>query len=52
MHNNIYKTDAQNFFLYILALRGCHYQEVFTLVKVMLSKLFVVSPTVTHLHTY
>jgi len=46
------KTVAQNFLLYVLALRGCCYQEVFTLVKAMFSKLFVVGSTVTHLHTY
>jgi hypothetical protein len=52
MHWNIYITEAKNLLLHVSALHGFHYQGVFTLVKVMFSKCFVVCSSVTHLHMY
>jgi hypothetical protein len=52
MHWNIQMTDAQNFFLHVSALHGCHHKGVFTVVKVLLSKWLAIRTTVTHLHKY
>jgi hypothetical protein len=49
---NIYTTDAQNFLLPVSVFHGCHYQGVFTVVKVVLSRWSVVCGTFTHLDTY
>jgi len=52
IHYNIYKTDVQNLPLHVSAIHGCHHYAVFTVVKLVISKWFVVDSTVTHLKTY
>ena len=45
-------TDAQNFLLHVSTLHVYRHKGVLTVVNVVLSKLFVVRSTVTHLHNY
>ena len=47
-HCSVHTTDTQKLLLHVLALPWCNHQEVFTVVKVMLSKWFAVCSTVTH----
>jgi len=50
MEHNIYITDELNLSVHVSALHGFHHYEVFTVVKVVLSKWFLVDSTVTHLN--
>jgi len=50
MHWNIHTTDAQNIFLHVLELHGCHHQGVFTVVRVVLLKWSTVCTSHTFAH--